>query len=129
MPPTEPAIQAIGLRKTYGQVVAVEDVSFEVAQGEIFGLLGPNGAGKTTAVECVQGLRSPDAGQVRVLGLDPETQATELRRSTSRIARPRLQRRLSAASSISHIPDIRWQEPPLACGPVILGCRLRVSIQ
>jgi ABC-2 type transport system ATP-binding protein len=57
MPPTQPAIQAAGLRKTYGQVVAVEDVSFEVAEGEIFGLLGPNGAGKTTAVECVQGLR------------------------------------------------------------------------
>jgi len=80
MPQTQPAIQAAGLRKTYGQVVAVEDVSFEVAEGEIFGLLGPNGAGKTTAVECVQGLRSPDAGHVRVLGLDPETQATALRR-------------------------------------------------
>jgi len=81
MPPTQPAIQAAGLRKTYGRVVAVEDVSFEVAEGEIFGLLGPNGAGKTTTVECIQGLRNPDAGHVRVLGLDPETQATELRRS------------------------------------------------
>jgi ABC-2 type transport system ATP-binding protein len=81
MPPTQPAIEVAGLHKTYGRFVAVEDVSFEVAEGEIFGLLGPNGAGKTTAVECTQGLRSPDAGQVRVLGLDPETQATELRRS------------------------------------------------
>ncbi len=81
MPPNQPAIQAAGLRKTYGRVVAVEDVSFEVAEGEIFGLLGPNGAGKTTTVECIQGLRSLDAGRVRVLGLDPETQAAELRRS------------------------------------------------
>ena len=81
MPQTQPAIEATGLRKTYGPVVAVDDVSFHVAEGEIFGLLGPNGAGKTTIVECVQGLRSPDAGRVRVLGLDPETEATEMRRS------------------------------------------------
>jgi ABC-2 type transport system ATP-binding protein len=81
MPSTQPAILAEGLRKTYGPVVAVDEVSFEVAEGEIFGLLGPNGAGKTTAVECLQGLRSPDSGEMRVLGLDPRTQATELRRS------------------------------------------------
>ncbi len=69
-----------GLRKTYGQTVAVEDVSFEVGEGEIFGLLGPNGAGKTTTVECLQGLRRPDRGAIRVLGLDPRSQAQELRR-------------------------------------------------
>ena len=69
------------LRKTYGHVVAVDDLSFEVREGEIFGLLGPNGAGKTTSVECVQALRQPDSGEVRVLGLDPRTQAGELRRS------------------------------------------------
>jgi ABC-2 type transport system ATP-binding protein len=68
------------LRKTYGHVVAVDDLSFEVHQGEIFGLLGPNGAGKTTSVECVQALRRPDSGEMRVLGLDPQTQAGELRR-------------------------------------------------
>ena len=78
---SEPVIAIEHLRKTYGSVVAVEDVSFEVQQGEIFGLLGPNGAGKTTSVECVQGLRRRDGGEVRVLGLDPRTQATELRRS------------------------------------------------
>jgi ABC-2 type transport system ATP-binding protein len=60
--------------------VAVDDLSFEVHQGEIFGLLGPNGAGKTTSVECVQALRRPDSGEMRVLGLDPQTQAGELRR-------------------------------------------------
>jgi ABC-2 type transport system ATP-binding protein len=58
----------------------VDDISFEVAEGEIFGLLGPNGAGKTTTVECLQGLRLADSGHVRVLGLNPRTQATELRR-------------------------------------------------
>ncbi len=68
------------LRKTYGSFVAVEDLSFEVAEGEIFGLLGPNGAGKTTSVECVQGLRVPDGGSIRVLGLDPRTQSAQLRR-------------------------------------------------
>ena len=67
------------LRKAYGHTVAVDDVSFSVDQGEIFGILGPNGAGKTTTVECIQGLRRFDEGAVRVLGLDPMTEATELR--------------------------------------------------
>jgi ABC-2 type transport system ATP-binding protein len=74
-----PVISVAGLRKRYGSTVAADDVSFEVAEGEIFGLLGPNGAGKTTTVECVQGLRRPDAGRIRVLGLDPHTQTAELR--------------------------------------------------
>jgi ABC-2 type transport system ATP-binding protein len=67
------------LRKSYGRVLAVDDVSFEVEPGEIFGILGPNGAGKTTTVECVQGLRRPDSGTIRVLDLDPRTQAEQLR--------------------------------------------------
>jgi ABC-2 type transport system ATP-binding protein len=67
-----PAVEIEHLRKTYGPVVAVDDVSFSVAQGEIFGILGPNGAGKTTTVECAIGLRSPDAGTIRLLGLDPQ---------------------------------------------------------
>lgn len=59
------------LRKAYGEKVAVDDISLEVAEGEVLGVLGPNGAGKTTTVECVAGLRVPDAGTVRVAGLDP----------------------------------------------------------
>ena len=74
-----PVIAVDALSKRYGDLQAVSDVSFEVHEGEIFGLLGPNGAGKTTSVECVQGLRHPDSGHVRVLGLDPQTQAHELR--------------------------------------------------
>jgi ABC-2 type transport system ATP-binding protein len=73
-------IEVDNLRKRYGSQVAVEDVSFQVRQGEIFGLLGRNGAGKTTTVECLQGLRRADGGRVRVLGLDPQRQTQQLRR-------------------------------------------------
>ncbi|GAQ54278.1 ABC transporter ATP-binding protein [Streptomyces acidiscabies] len=66
-----PVIEVTDLRKTYGAHRAVDGVSFAVEEGEIFGVLGPNGAGKTTTVECVEGLRVPDAGRVRVAGLDP----------------------------------------------------------
>src|SRR5579863_3315697 len=73
-----PAVEIEHLRKTYGAVVAVDDVSFSVAEGEIFGILGPNGAGKTTTVECAIGLRSPDSGTIRLMGLDPSTQKDEI---------------------------------------------------
>jgi ABC-2 type transport system ATP-binding protein len=64
-------VRVSGIRKTYGPTVAVDDVSFEVDEGEIFGLIGPNGAGKTTTMECVEGLRTPDRGTISVLALDP----------------------------------------------------------
>jgi ABC-2 type transport system ATP-binding protein len=67
----DPAIEISHLSKTYGPTVAVDDLSLSVTEGEIFGILGPNGAGKTTTIECAIGLRSPDSGSVRVLGLDP----------------------------------------------------------
>jgi ABC-2 type transport system ATP-binding protein len=66
-----PVIQVSGVRKTYGSTVAVDEVSFEVDEGEIFGLIGPNGAGKTTTMECVEGLRTPDRGTISLLGLNP----------------------------------------------------------
>ena len=66
-----PIIQVSGVRKTYGSTVAVDEVSFGVNDGEIFGLIGPNGAGKTTTMECIEGLRTPDRGTISVLGLDP----------------------------------------------------------
>ncbi len=68
---SHPVIQVSGFRKTYGRTVAVDEVSFEVNDGEIFGLIGPNGAGKTTTMECVEGLRTPDRGTISILGLDP----------------------------------------------------------
>ncbi len=71
-------IQVSGVRKTYGKTVAVDEVSFEVNDGEIFGLIGPNGAGKTTTMECIEGLRTPDGGSISVLGLDPFRQVYKL---------------------------------------------------
>jgi ABC-2 type transport system ATP-binding protein len=73
-----PAIEVLHLRKSYGTTVAVDDLSFSVAEGEIFGILGPNGAGKTTTIECLMGLRSPDSGSVRVMGLDPGEDSEQL---------------------------------------------------
>lgn len=69
-----PVIEVNNLRKVYGDVVAVDGVSFEVAAGEIFGMVGPNGAGKTTTIECIEGLRRADEGCVKLLGLDPLAQ-------------------------------------------------------
>src|SRR6202451_295073 len=71
-------IEASGIRKTYGKTVAVDEVSFEVREGEIFGLIGPNGAGKTTTMECIEGIRKPDRGTISVLGLDPFRQVYKL---------------------------------------------------
>src|SRR5436190_8739623 len=66
-----PVIQVSRIRKSYGATAAVSDVSFDVSEGEVFGLIGPNGAGKTTTMECVEGVRRPDAGHVSIMGLDP----------------------------------------------------------
>ncbi|CAG7658440.1 ABC transporter ATP-binding protein [Actinacidiphila bryophytorum] len=73
-------IEVEHLHKSYGGDIAVDDVSFTVGEGEIFGILGPNGAGKTTTVECLSGLRPADRGRLRVLGLDPRTERDAVRR-------------------------------------------------
>jgi ABC-2 type transport system ATP-binding protein len=73
------AVEVRGLRKSYGDVAAVQGIDFEIGPGEIFALLGPNGAGKTTTVEILEGYRGRDAGEVQVLGLDPAHRAQELR--------------------------------------------------
>ena len=72
-------VSVADLIRVYGSERAVDGVSFEVAEGEVFGIVGPNGAGKTTTVECLEGLRIPDSGAVRVLGLDPQSQGDALR--------------------------------------------------
>lgn len=74
-----PLIEVENLHKSYRDKVAVDDVSFTVERGEIFGILGTNGAGKTTTVECLQGLRAPDSGSISVLGLDPRRDGVALR--------------------------------------------------
>ncbi len=76
------AVEISHLRKTYGPLVAVDDVSFSVSEGEIFGILGPNGAGKTTTVECSIGLRSPDSGTIRLMGIDPQADKAQIHEIT-----------------------------------------------
>ncbi len=68
--PAEPIISVVDVHKTYGEIRAVDGLSFEVRRGEVFGLLGPNGAGKTTTIEMLEGLRRPDSGRLEVLGID-----------------------------------------------------------
>ena len=72
-------IEVKDFRKTYGDYVAVDGISFDVKQGEIFGLLGPNGAGKTSTLECLEGLRAPNGGSLRVAGIDPASESHKLR--------------------------------------------------
>jgi ABC-2 type transport system ATP-binding protein len=72
-------IRVVDLTKAYGEVLAVDRISFEVHQGEIFGLLGPNGAGKTTTLECLEGLRSPDGGSLSINDVDPAREPRNLR--------------------------------------------------
>ena len=79
MPSSRTIISVTNLGKRYGKTVAVDDVSLDVREGEIFGLIGPNGAGKTTTMECVQGHRRADRGTISVLGLDPQRDSTALR--------------------------------------------------
>ena len=68
---TKLVITVHNLKKSYGKFLAVDDIDLEVQRGEIFGLLGPNGAGKTTTLECLEGLRLPDSGSIRIMGIDP----------------------------------------------------------
>src|SRR4051794_22407458 len=95
-------VQVADIRKTYGRAVAVDGVSFEVRQGEIFGLIGPNGAGKTTTMECVEGLRRPDRGSISVLGLDPVRHAYKLQnRIGVQLQEAQLQKRIKVHEVVS----------------------------
>ncbi len=96
-----PVIQVSGIRKTYGPTVAVDEVSFEVNDGEIFGLIGPNGAGKTTTMECIEGLRTPDRGTISVLGLDPFRQVYKLQdRIGVQLQEAQLQKRIKVWEAV-----------------------------
>ena len=75
----EAVIQVQDFRKTYGNFVAVDGISFAVGRGEIFGLLGPNGAGKTSTLECLEGLRAPNGGSLSVAGINPVANSSKLR--------------------------------------------------
>ena len=94
-------IEVAHLRKLYGSTVAVDDVSFEVFEGEIFGLIGPNGAGKTTAMECVEGVRKADAGRATVLGLDPARDARALQQRIGvQLQQAQLQKRIRVREAV-----------------------------
>src|ERR1700724_1017113 len=96
-----PVIEVSGIRKTYGKTVAVDEVSFEVHDGEIFGLIGPNGAGKTTTMECVEGLRKQDRGDISVLGLDPFRQVYQLQdRIGVQLQQAQLQKRIKVWEAV-----------------------------
>jgi ABC-2 type transport system ATP-binding protein len=98
---TRPVIEVFGIRKTYGATVAVSDVSFEVAEGEIFGLIGPNGAGKTTTMECVEGVRRPDRGTISILGLDPFRDVYQLQnRIGVQLQQAQLQKRIKVWEAV-----------------------------
>src|SRR5688572_19466196 len=105
-------IEVSGVRKTYRSVVAVDDVSFEVRDGEIFGLIGPNGAGKTTTMECVEGLRTPDRGRISVLGLDPVRDLYALRnRMGVQLQEAHLQKRIKVWEAV-HLWASLYRKPP-----------------
>jgi ABC-2 type transport system ATP-binding protein len=94
-------ISVSGLSKHYGTLRAVDGVTLDVQQGEIFGLIGPNGAGKTTTMECIEGLRAPDAGRVSVLGLDPRREtAALLPRIGVQLQEAQLQKRITVREAV-----------------------------
>ena len=96
-----PAIVSTGLGRRYGDVVAVEDVSFEVGRGEFFALLGPNGAGKTTTVHMLTTLTTPTSGSAQVLGHDVTSEAQEVRRTLGMVFQdPALDERLTARENL-----------------------------
>src|SRR5215510_12350709 len=98
----QPVVQVGAIRKVYGSTVAVDDVSFDVHAGEIFGLIGPNGAGKTTTMECVEGLRRIDRGTISVLGLDPLRDVYALQeRIGVQLQAAQLQKRIKVREAVS----------------------------
>ena len=97
-----PVVSVRGIHKAYGRTIAVDDVSFEVRQAEIFGLIGPNGAGKTTTMECVEGVRRPDRGAISVLGLDPARQSGALQQRIGvQLQEAQLQKRIKVREAVA----------------------------
>ncbi|MGW1589077.1 ABC transporter ATP-binding protein [Streptomyces sp. NPDC002386] len=112
-----PVIEVTALRKLYGGRAVVDDVSFGVEEGEIFGILGPNGAGKTTTVECVEGLRVPDGGSVRVTGLDPAADHERVSRVLgAQLQQSELQPRITVREALELYAS--FHRDPLDWGPL-----------
>ena len=101
MPAPRAVIEVAAIRKSYGATVAVDEVSFEVREGEIFGLIGPNGAGKTTTMECVEGVRRPDSGVISVLGLHPVRDVYKLQERVGvQLQEAQLQKRIKVREAV-----------------------------
>jgi ABC-2 type transport system ATP-binding protein len=111
MPAPPAVVEVSGIRKRYGATVAVDDVSFEVREGEIFGLIGPNGAGKTTTLECVEGVRRPDGGRIAVLGLDPVRDVYKLQERVGvQLQEAQLQKRIKVREAV-HLWASLYRKP------------------
>jgi ABC-2 type transport system ATP-binding protein len=96
-----PALTVRHMTKRFGALTAVDDLSLEVANGELFGVLGPNGAGKTTSIRIINGVLAPTQGKVRVMGMDPITQGCEIRRHTGVLTEtPSIYERLTARENL-----------------------------
>jgi ABC-2 type transport system ATP-binding protein len=107
-----PVIQVSAIRKVYGKTVAVDEVSFDVSDGEIFGLIGPNGAGKSTTMECVEGIRTPDRGSITVLGLDPRRDVYELQeRIGVQLQQAQLQKRIKVKEAVQLWASLYRKKP------------------
>ncbi len=107
-----PVVKVSGFRKTYKSTVAVDDISFEVYDGEIFGLIGPNGAGKTTTMECVEGLRVPDRGSITVLGLDPVRDVYQLQQRVGvQLQEAQLQKRIKVKEAVHLWASLYGRKP------------------
>jgi len=118
-----PVITVESLEKSYGSVRAVDAISFEVMEDEIFGVVGPNGAGKTTTIECLEGLRAPDGGQVLVLGLDPRRDGAALReRIGAQLQASALPARLRVGEAVRLFAS--FYAHPLEPGPILDGLGL-----
>jgi len=114
-----PVVRVSGFRKTYGAVVAVDEISFDVEDGEIFGLIGPNGAGKTTTMECVEGFRRPDRGVISVLGLDPVRDVYKLQQRIGvQLQQAQLQKRIKVWEAV-HLWASLYRKP-VADGEALL---------
>jgi ABC-2 type transport system ATP-binding protein len=107
-----PVISVSAIRKSYGKTVAVDEISFDVSNGEIFGLIGPNGAGKTTTMECVEGIRTPDRGSITVLGLDPFRDVYELQeRIGVQLQQAQLQKRIKVREAVQLWASLYRKKP------------------
>lgn len=106
------ALETRGLRRTFGEIVAVDGIDLEVPSGSFYGFLGPNGAGKSTTIKCLTGLLRPSAGDVRILGLDPRRDAIEIKRRVGVVPEElALFDRLSGSETLTFVGQVHGLEP------------------